>query len=90
MVATLRIITILTIIVIISITFASCHSKSGHLVERQYADYARTEAQRDKLAWEAMQDTVKYNAFLECSKDSGDAGCDSCWQVIYGYSLEFK
>lgn len=23
-----------------------------------------------------------YKAFLECSKDEGDLGCDSCWQLI--------
>lgn len=23
-----------------------------------------------------------YKAFLECSKDEGDMGCDSCWQLI--------
>lgn len=23
-----------------------------------------------------------YKAFLDCSKDEGDMGCDSCWQVI--------
>jgi len=23
-----------------------------------------------------------YKAFLECSKDEGDMGCDSCWAII--------
>ena len=36
----------------------------------------------------AQQDTLRWNAFLECSKDEGDAGCDSCFTAIYGYSLE--
>lgn len=35
-----------------------------------------------------MQDTVKWNQFLECSKDEGDLGCDSCFFKIYGYYLD--
>ena len=23
-----------------------------------------------------------YKAFMVCSKDEGDSGCDSCWQLI--------
>jgi len=23
-----------------------------------------------------------YKAFIVCSRDEGDAGCDSCWQLI--------
>jgi len=42
----------------------------------------------DSLARVARQDTAKWDAFLECSKDEGDAGCDSCFTAIYGYSLE--
>jgi len=35
-----------------------------------------------------MQDTVRWAQFNDCSKDEGDAGCDSCFTMIYGYSLE--
>lgn len=35
-----------------------------------------------------MQDTVKWNQFLECSKDQGDLGCDSCFFKVYGYYLD--
>ena len=35
-----------------------------------------------------MQDTAKWNAFLECSKDEGDMGCDSCFYLIFGYHAE--
>lgn len=31
-----------------------------------------------------MRDSIKWNAFIECSKDSGDWGCDSCFVAIYG------
>jgi hypothetical protein len=64
-------------------------SKSG----RDYATYTAAEvaancARRDSLSLVAQQDTAKWNAFLECSKDEGDVGCDSCFTAIYGYSLE--
>lgn len=36
----------------------------------------------------AQQDTARWSLFLECSKDQGDAGCDSCFTAIYGFSLE--
>ena len=35
-----------------------------------------------------MQDTVKWNQFLECSENEGDLGCDSCFFLIYGYHVE--
>jgi hypothetical protein len=34
-----------------------------------------------------MNDTLKWNQFLECSKDEGDLGCDSCFYLVYGYYL---
>ena len=45
-------------------------------------------SRRDSLSLVARQDTAKWAQFLECSKDQGDAGCDSCFIMIYGYSLE--
>lgn len=30
----------------------------------------------------------KWNQFLECSKDQGDWGCDSCYHAIYGVWAE--
>lgn len=35
-----------------------------------------------------MNDTIKWQQFLECSKDEGDLGCDSCFYKIYGYYLD--
>lgn len=32
--------------------------------------------------------SAKWERFLECSKDEGDAGCDSCYILIYGHSIE--
>ena len=42
----------------------------------------------DGLCEAAIADSVRWAQFLECSKDMGDAGCDSCFTAIYGYSLE--
>ena len=30
----------------------------------------------------------KWNRFLECSKDEGDMGCDSCFFMVFGYHAE--
>lgn len=40
----------------------------------------------DSMAY--RQDTVRWEQFLECSKDQGDLGCDSCFYLIYGYYLD--
>lgn len=45
-------------------------------------------ARLDSLCEAAIADSVHWAQFLECSKDMGDAGCDSCFTAIYGYSLE--
>lgn len=37
---------------------------------------------------EYMKDTVKWNKFLECSENLGDAGCDSCFYAVFGYYVE--
>jgi hypothetical protein len=34
------------------------------------------------------ENDVKQEAFLNCSKDEGDAGCDSCYYLIYGVHLD--
>jgi hypothetical protein len=33
------------------------------------------------------QTASKQEQFKECSKDQGDAGCDSCYFAIYGYHI---
>lgn len=38
-------------------------------------------------AFTPLPDT-KMKQFLECSKDEGDAGCDSCYFAIYGYHID--
>jgi len=64
-------------------------SKSG----RDYATYTAAEvaancARRDSLSLVAQMDTAKWAEFIACSANEGDAGCDSCFVMIYGYSLE--
>lgn len=71
------------------VTNGTIQSKSGRTYIRQsnagmpYHEWYATQS-----SWMAQQDTAKWNAFLECSKYEGDAGCDSCFTAIYGYSLE--
>lgn len=38
--------------------------------------------------WEYMNDTVKWNAFLDCSNNSGGWSCDSCFYAIYKINIE--
>ena len=57
---------------------------------KAYMQIARPFTEQDSISRLAQLDTAKWNAFLECSKDEGDMGCDSCFQKIYGFSLEFK
>lgn len=35
----------------------------------------------------AIKSAVQRHQFLECSKNQGDAGCDSCYYKIYGYYI---
>lgn len=62
-------------------------SKSGRTYT-EMAMYDNDWLRTDSLSRAARADTSKWNAFLECSKDGGDAVCDSCFTAIYGYSLE--
>ena len=34
--------------------------------------------------------SAKWERFLECSKDEGDAGCDSCYYMVYHKYYEYK
>jgi hypothetical protein len=34
------------------------------------------------------QDNVKWEQFLQCSENEGDAGCDSCYFLIYGKHID--
>lgn len=34
------------------------------------------------------QTASKQEQFKECSKDQGDAGCDSCYFAIYGHHID--
>lgn len=43
--------------------------------------------ENDPLLRAGTQDQKK--AFLECSKNEGDRGCDSCYVLIYGKSSGF-
>ena len=70
---------ILAVVILIAVLMNKSHASP-----MDYSYYDRM----DSLAKVAQQDTAKWDAFLECSKDEGDAGCDSCFTAIYGYSLE--
>jgi hypothetical protein len=59
---------ILVVVVIMMIAMACCTTHTTYTFKK--APY--------------MCDTLKWNAFIECSKDSGDWGCDSCFYAIYG------
>lgn len=77
---------VIAIAVALALLMNSC---STHSVEgRTYESVLIARARLDSMACVARQDTAKWNAFLECSKYEGDAGCDSCFTMIYGYSLE--
>jgi hypothetical protein len=39
-----------------------------------------------KKAFTPLPDT-RMEQFLDCSKDQGDSGCDSCYFAIYGYYI---
>ena len=82
---------IIMIAVALALLMNSCSMESRSSVAyRTYTDaeVAANCARRDSLSMVAQQDTAKWQQFLECSKDEGDAGCDSCFTMIYGYSLE--
>jgi hypothetical protein len=70
---------ILAVVILIAVLMNKSHASSW-----DSSHYDRL----DSLACMAQQDSVKWAEFLECSKDEGDAGCDSCFTAIYGYSLE--
>ena len=70
---------ILAVVILIAVLMNKSHASP-----MDYSYYDRL----DSLARVAQQDTAKWAEFLECSKDEGDAGCDSCFTAIYGYSLE--
>lgn len=80
---------ILAIVVLISVLINEgvIYSKSG-MTYTEKAMYDEDWLRVDSLSMAARADTVKWNQFLECSRDQGDAGCDSCFIAIYGYSLE--
>ena len=37
---------------------------------------------------QAKADPVKWQEFLDCSADQGDAGCDSCFFKVFGYHTD--
>lgn len=63
------------------------YHKHYAMLQQQYT-VERNCRMRDSLSLVAQQDTVRWAQFLECSKDQGDWGCDSCFIMIYGYSIE--
>lgn len=73
---------VLAICVLLGLLMNSCtiESKSGKAVR------ARAAIMQDSYI--AQADTARWTQFLECSREQGDAGCDSCFTAIYGYSLE--
>jgi len=74
---------LMAIIVFLALTFFGCTCKSNP------ANWDTYRADRhlyiDSLRASFMRDTAKWAAFLECSKYEGDAGCDSCFQLVFGF-----
>lgn len=85
----LMVLGIFAVVVLISVLINEgvIQSKSGRTYT-EMAMYDKEWLRIDSLSRAARADTVKWAEFLECSKDQGDAGCDSCFTMIYGYSLE--
>lgn len=69
---------------IILMLFAACGG--GHLSKSSVI--ANESYHIDSLVMAAQSDSVRWAEFLECSKFEGDAGCDSCWYVIFGFIPE--
>ena len=74
--------------ILIGIAIYNHPGKTGYSVQDNVE--FRTIEEIVRLSAIAQQDTAKYAEFLRCSEPFGDQGCDSCWQAIYGYSLEFR
>lgn len=85
----LIVLVIFAVVVLISVLINEgvIYSKSG-MTYTEKAMYDEDWLMVDSLSRAARADTVKWAQFLECSRDQGDAGCDSCFTMIYGYSLE--
>jgi hypothetical protein len=65
-----------------------CMSKSGEISRRMEFETKRHSLESSLERLNPQSDTVKWNAFLECSKNEGDWGCDSCFHKIYGYRAD--
>lgn len=66
------------------------HSASYH---KEVYSGMRSHAEQDSLSAIAQKDTVKWNEFIRLTNlpgEGGDASCDSIWNVVFGYSLEWK
>ena len=68
---------------IILVLFTACGG--GHLSKSSIQVDSKA---IDSLVMAAQSDSVKWAEFLECSKFEGDAGCDSCWYVVFGFIPE--
>ena len=77
---------VLAIAIFFALLMNSCTCKSNPA--NWSAQVERNCRVRDSLSLAAQQDTLKWAQFLECSKDQGDWGCDSCFIKIYGFSFE--
>lgn len=75
----------LAIIVLIAWSMNSCTCRSSRPTWEVYN--ADRRAYADSIIQELQKDTIKWDAFLECSKYEGDAGCDSCFQLIFGFPI---
>lgn len=71
-------------LIVVSLLFTMCRH---HI---SYDDVVRPYTEQQEISRLAQLDTLKWAQFIECSADQGDLGCDSCFTMIYGFSLEFK
>ena len=79
---------LIAVMICAGLNFSMC--RHGYVYRDSYDELARSRDEQMELSRLAQLDTLKWNAFLECSADQGDLGCDSCFTMIYGFSLEFK
>ena len=72
------------IVFLIALAMNSCTCKSSTPVDWD-AYMADRHLYFDSLRATFQKDTAKWAQFMECSRYEGDAGCDSCFQLVFGF-----
>ena len=90
--ASMQVALIIAIAFLLALLMNSCTCKSNSANwDYSYSDkeaYFNRDRQNyfDAITEGLKKDTARWNQFLECSKNEGDAGCDSCMMLIFGFS----